>query len=289
MTASLEPGDLLGRWQVERVLGRGGMGTVYKIRDPRSKMPYAAKVLHPELVRERDFVRRFRREAKVARRLKHMNVVHVFALKRRRGTLFYVMEFVEGSALDEMHDSQGDLGLERTVRIIKEAAAGLKYIHSRRYVHRDVKPGNVLIRSDAHLKIADFGLAQKTGWVKRTRTGHVLGTAKYMAPELVEGGRVGPHTDVYALGCMAYELLAGKPPFEADNTNVLLDLHLYLRPRPLVEIKPGLDEKLDRFVRCMMAKRASRRVPSAQMVHGWFDYYLVNGRFADLPRALRRW
>lgn len=286
MTGGLEPGSRLGRYEVEQLIGHGGMGKVYKVRDPRSKLPYAVKVLHPELSRTRDFVKRFKAEAKIARRLSHMNVVHVFAMKRRQKAIYYVMEFVEGASLAERLEKGRRLPLNEALGIIRETAVGLVYIHSKRFVHRDIKPGNILIRSDDHLKIADFGLAQRAGGVQRTRSGHIMGTAKYMAPELIEGTWAGSRTDVYALGCMAYELISGKPPFVADHTEVYMDMHQYTIPQPLIERVEGTDRQLSQFVGKMLEKRMSKRVPSAQMVHAWLDFYLTNGYFADLPRAL---
>ncbi len=286
MPLDLEPGKPLGRYIIERLIGRGGMGLVFKIRDPKSKMPYAAKVLHPRLAHEKDFLRRFKTEAKIARRLKHMNVVHVFELKRWKGTFFYTSEFVDGSSLEDILAVEGRFSLDRSSEIVREVAGALEYVHSKRYVHRDIKPGNVLLRRDSHLKLADFGLAQKIGRVRRTRSNHVMGTAKYMAPELIEGTRAYPQTDVYALGVMAYELIAGRPPFLCDDKEVLMDLHLYTQPKPLAEIVPGTDRNLSLFVSKMLAKRPSRRVASATAVFSWFDFYLANGVFADLPRAL---
>ena len=150
-----------------------------------------------------------------------------------------------------------------------------------------MKPGNILIRADGHLKLADFGLAQKFGRVRQTRSGHVLGTAKYMAPELIEGTKVYPQTDIYALGVMTYELIAGRAPFEADNTEIYMDLHLYAKHRPLLDVRGGTDRNLSLFVDKMLAKSPSHRVPSAQMVYSWMDFYLTSGFFADLPRTLR--
>lgn len=287
MRAVLEPGEHLGRYEVEAVLGRGGMGVVYKVRDPRSKMAYAAKVLHWDARDRRDSIGRFKTEARIARRLVHMNVVHVFELKSSKGALFYIMELVEGVALDEYLETESPLPLDRALAVVREVAAALQYVHSKRYVHRDVKPGNVLVRTDGHLKLGDFGLAQKFGRVRQTRSGHVLGTAKYMAPELIEGTKVYPQTDIYALGVMTYELIAGKAPFEADSTEVYMDLHLYAKHRPLLDAKKGTDRNLSLFVDKMLAKSLSRRVPSAQMVYSWMDFYLVNGFFADLPHTLR--
>lgn len=286
MTGGLEPGSRLGRYEVEQLIGQGGMGRIYKVRDPRSKLPYAVKVLHPELSRARDFIRRFKAEAKIARRLSHMNVVHVFAMKRRQKTLYYVMEFVEGASLAQRLEGGRRFTLDEALGIIRETATGLIYIHSKRFVHRDIKPGNILIRRDDHLKIADFGLAQRAGGVQRTRSGHVMGTAKYMAPELIEGTWAGSRTDIYALGCMAYELIAGRPPFIADHAEVYMDMHQYIVPKPLTECVEGIDRTLSLFVGKMLEKSMSRRVPSAQMVHAWLDFYLTNGYFADLPSAL---
>lgn len=285
MTGAPEPGERLGRYLVESTIGRGGMGVVCKIRDPRSDMPYAAKVLHPELARRREFARRFKREAKIARRLRHMNVTHVFKLRRWRKTLFYAMEYVQGAALDEMLRDREKPTLDEAIDIIRKIAAGLNYVHSRRFIHRDIKPGNVLIRHDGHLKITDFGLAQRPGRAKCTRSGDIMGTAKYMAPELICGGRLTPRTDIYSLGCLAYELIAGRPPFEADSTEVYMDLHLSTPAKPLELI--GADRKLSLFVEKMLSKSVSRRVPSARMVHSWFDFYLTNGQFAELPNSLR--
>jgi serine/threonine-protein kinase len=287
MKRDIEPGNLLGRYIVEERIGEGGMGAVYKIRDPKSKMPYAAKVLHPALRREGGFARRFKREAKIARRLSHMNVVHVFGLKRLKGTLSYIMEFVEGAPLEEMLKNHGSISLERAIEIIRETAAGLHYIHTKRVVHRDIKPGNLLIRSDGHLKITDFGLAQKIGRARRTKSGHIMGTAKYMAPELIEGTYAYPQTDVYALGCLAYEMIAGRPPFEADHSEVFMDLHLYARQKPLIDVKKGIDRNLSLFVDKMLEKSMSKRVPSARMVHSWTDFYLTNGFFPELPKEFR--
>lgn len=287
METPFEPGSRLGGFVVRRLVGAGGMGLVYKVHDLELDMPFAAKVLHPNLKRERDFVRRFKTEARIARRLTHMNVTHVFAFKKWRGHLFYTMEYVDGRALDEVLAAEGRLEIDRSIDIIRRVAAGLDYIHRRRYVHRDVKPGNILLRADGHLKIADFGLAQHFGRIKRTRSGHVMGTAKYMAPELIEGTKVYPETDIYALGAMAWELFAGKPIFNADDANVLMDMHMYTKPKALVEVNPDVDHNLSDFVAKMLEKSRRNRIPSAQMVQSCCELYFSKGFFPELPRSLR--
>lgn len=282
-SGDLKEGDLLGRFVVEGVLGRGGIGVVYKVLDPKSKMPYAAKVLNRSAAGQRDFVKRFKTEAKTAKRLVHMNIVHVFLLKKWGDTYFYVMEHVDGNPLEDLM-AAGAMPMDRTLAILRDVAAGLDHIHSLKYVHRDLKPGNVLVRGDSHIKLIDFGLAQKAGRVKRTNSGHVMGTAKYMAPELIDGTVAGPETDIYSLGVMAYEMLAGRAPFVADHTSVLMDMHLYVRPKPLLDAVPGIDRNLSLFVDRMLVKKPSNRASSAKTVHSWLDFYLTNGWFADTPK-----
>jgi serine/threonine-protein kinase len=279
----LAPGEAIGRFAVEGVAGRGGMGVVYKVRDPNDGLPYAVKVLHPHLVGEREFVRRFKTEARIGSRLSHINTVHVVKLRGWGSIKYYAMEFVEGRPLEEMLTETKALPVQRAVRIIRDVAGGLQYMHAKGYVHRDVKPGNILVRPDDHVKLIDFGLAQRSGAPRRTKSGHIMGTAKYMSPELIEGSHVGPQTDVYSLGIMAYEMIAGKAPFIAGDADTLMDMQLYSKHRPLEAVAQGIDERLSVFVDRMLAKRARERIPSAQLVQGWCDFYMHTGEFAKVP------
>ena len=274
---------MLGRFVVEEPVGRGGMGIVYKVRDPRSKMPYAAKVLNRAVACQRDFVKRFKHEAKAGKEFSHMSLVHVFLLKRWEDTWFYVMELLNGRPLTEVAQDS-DVSFDRRLAILRDVASALDYLHSKRYVHRDIKPDNVLIRADGHLKIIDFGLAQKFGRATRTRFGEVMGTAKYMAPELINGANVSPATDIYALGVMAYELLSGRAPFDAGHTKVIMDMHLYMKPRPLHDVVDGIDKNLGIMVDRMLAKDPTRRLNSARLVQSLIEMYLASGRFPELPR-----
>lgn len=281
----LAPGEAIGRFAVEGVAGRGGMGVVYKVRDPDNGLPFAVKVLHPHLLEEREFVRRFKTEAKIGSKLNHVNTVHVVKLRGWGSIKYYVMEFVEGRPLEEMLAETKSLSVGRVVRIIRDVAAGLAYIHSKRYVHRDVKPGNVLVRPDDHVKLIDFGLAQRCGLPRKTRSGHIMGTAKYMSPELIEGSNVCPQTDVYSLGIMAYEMIAGRAPFVAADAETLMDMQLYSKHKTLESVAAGAGERLSVFVDRMLAKRVRERIPSAQVVQGWCDFYMHTGEFARVPGA----
>jgi serine/threonine-protein kinase len=260
------------------------MGVVYKVRDPKTLTPYAAKVLHPRLLSAKDFVKRFKTEAKTAAHLKHLNTVHAFKLKGWEGTLYYIMEFVDGPVLEEILRRSGALPCERALAIARDVAAGLAYIHSKSYVHRDVKPGNVLVRPDDHVKLIDFGLAQRCGIVTRTKSGHVMGTAKYMAPELIDGTDARPETDIYSLGIMTYEMLTGKAPFDCQDADMLMDMQLYSKHRPLCDAMKGADIYLGEFLDRMLAKKMKERIADARTVQGWFDFYVTNGWFAPVPK-----
>lgn len=336
----LRAGDKLDRLMIEGFLGEGGMGVVYKVRDVAGSIPYAAKVLNLQLRREGDFVKRFKTEARIASRLKHINVAHVHKFSRWQGTFYYTMEMVEGIPLEILlhppqaqpplrandggavtapadgdaeggparlaYNSHSNAGTEalhgewetaavqhgepmtlrRALVIVREVAAGLTYVHSKGYVHRDIKPGNVLVRTDDHVKIIDFGLAQRVGRVALTRSGHVMGTAKYMAPELIRGERVYPQTDIYSLGVMLYEMLAGRPPFDSGDTDLIMDMHLYKRHKPLSDLVKGADRNLCLFIDKMLKKDPGHRVSSAQAVHSYIGFYLQNNWFADVRSNL---
>ena len=214
-----------------------------------------------------------------------MNIVHAFKLRRWEGTYYYIMELVEGRPLDEA-DKEDKFSLARSLAVVRDVAAALDYIHSKRYVHRDIKPGNVLIRPDGHVKVLDFGLAQKFGRVKRTKSGHVMGTAKYMAPELIQGTEVYAETDIYALGIIAYELdrrkaaVRRRPRKRAYGHAPLRQAQAAYRrgPRRRQELEP-----LRRPHARQGPVRGARPRPST--VHSWLDFYVTKGWFAEVPRS----
>jgi eukaryotic-like serine/threonine-protein kinase len=206
-----------GRYGVERVLGRGGMATVYLARDGELDRPVAVKVLSERYSGDDEFVRRFRREALTAARLAHANIVAVYDAGEEEGRLFIVMEYVEGDGLDAVREREGRLAPDRVVELALQACAALEYAHEQGVVHRDVKPANLLLRRDELLKVSDFGIARAADATQLTQAGTMLGTAAYAAPEQARGEQVGPQADLFSLGVVLYELLTGELPWRIET------------------------------------------------------------------------
>jgi serine/threonine protein kinase len=206
-----------GRYRIERELGRGGMATVYLAHDDELERPVAIKLLAEHLARDEQFLARFLREAQLASRLSHPNVVRVYDAGDDDGRPFIVMECVNGESLADTRALPAD----RVVELGVQACAGLQHAHEAGLVHRDIKPANLLVRDDGVLKIADFGIARAAESTRHTQAGTVLGTAAYLSPEQVSGADATPASDVYALGAVLYELLAGRPPYAFSSLSEL--------------------------------------------------------------------
>ena len=222
-----------GRYELHRRLGRGGMAEVYLARDQLLDRPVAVKVLFPALATDQGFVERFRREAQAAANLQHPNIVSVFDWGEANGTYFIVMEYVEGHTLAEMLRDEGRLHPDRAAEITADIAAALGFAHRNRVVHRDVKPGNVLITRDGGVKVADFGIARALSDStdqNLTKTGSVMGTATYFSPEQARGAAVDPRSDIYSLGCVLYEMTTGHPPFTGDSAVAIAYKHVQENP-----------------------------------------------------------
>ena len=215
----MEERVLGGRYRLVRHLARGGMAEVYVAEDQLLNRTVAVKVLFPELAHDEAFVERFRREARAAASLNHHNIVSVYDFGEDEGSWFIVMEYVEGRNLRDIIRSEGQLDPPRAAALGAEVAAALAAAHAQGIIHRDVKPANVLIAADAGtVKVADFGIARAAGARQGlTMPGTVLGTATYLSPEQAQGAEVDFRTDVYSLGMVLYEMLAGKPPFTGDS------------------------------------------------------------------------
>ena len=200
-----------GRYALQRQLARGGMADVFLAHDELLDRPIAVKVLFPQFASDPAFVERFRREAQAAANLNHPNIVGIYDWGQEDGTYFIVMEYIEGRSLAEILRSEGPIDPDRAVEITAEVAAALSFAHRGGLVHRDVKPGNVLVTPSGQVKVADFGIATaaNAGDANLTKTGLVMGTATYFAPEQAQGKPVDPRSDLYSLGVVLYEMLAG--------------------------------------------------------------------------------
>ncbi|HEX2413461.1 MAG TPA: protein kinase [Solirubrobacteraceae bacterium] len=235
-----DDGLFAGRYKLERRLGVGGMATVQLAMDTRLERHVAVKLLAEHLAEDSNFVSRFRREALAAARLVHPNIVQVFdfGLDEATHRNFIVMEFVDGPSCAEILRQRGTLPADEAVDILGQSCRGLDYAHRHGVVHRDVKPGNLLLNRDEMVKLADFGIAKAAEQSDITKVGSVLGTAAYLAPEQARGEPAGPASDLYALGVVAYQLMAGRLPYDAAS---LTDLARLQEAGP----PPRLDELAD--------------------------------------------
>jgi eukaryotic-like serine/threonine-protein kinase len=254
------------RYRLERRLGVGGMATVQLALDTRLERRVAVKLLADHLSQDSSFVSRFRREALAAARLVHPNIVQVFdfGADHDSGRPFIVMEWVDGPSCAEILRELGRLEPGDAVSILSQACRGLDYAHRNGVVHRDVKPGNLLRGRDGGLvKLADFGIAKATEHSDMTKVGSVLGTAAYLSPEQARGEPAGPASDLYALGVVSYQLLAGRLPYEAASLTDLARQQDTTEPPPLHELDPAIPRALSRVVSRALERDPGERFADA--------------------------
>jgi serine/threonine-protein kinase len=263
----MTPGEstFANRYTVERPIARGGMADVYLARDQVLDRLVAVKVLFPEFARDPSFVERFRREAHSAASLNHPNIVGVYDWGQEHGTYFIVMEYVEGQSLRDILRAQRTLPAIQAAAIGAEIADALAFAHRHGVVHRDVKPGNVLITPSGQVKVTDFGIAANPTDAAQglTQTGSVMGTATYFSPEQAQGFHVDGRSDVYALGVVLYEMVTGFPPFQADSPVAVAMKHVREEPAPPSQFVPDLPPDLERVILAALAKDVNVRYQSA--------------------------
>jgi len=265
----LAAGAQIAGYKIEQQIGRGGMAVVYRASDGRLNRSVALKILAPEYASDTSFRQRFIREMRAAAAVDHPNIVPVFDAGEADGALFIAMRYVSGQDLRTLLDHEGTLPPARVAHLISQAAAALDEAHSRGLVHRDVKPGNMLIGTMTgsgqpdHLYLSDFGLSkQRTSSASLTLTGQFLGTLDYMAPEQVEGHDVDGRADLYALACTAFEMLTGRPPFRRDQNFAVLWAQLSAPPPSLTALRPDLPPAVDQVVATALSKSPGDRYPT---------------------------
>jgi serine/threonine-protein kinase len=255
---------LADRYRLERELGRGGMATVFLAHDLRHDRSVALKVLHPELAQTLG-PERFQREIKLAARLQHPHILGVYDSGEAAGQLWFTMPYVDGESLRDRLAREGQLPVEDAVRITREAAAALDYAHRHDTVHRDIKPENILLTSDGDALVADFGIARalRDGGDALTQTGLTVGTPAYMSPEQASGGPVDARTDVYSLGTVLYEMLAGEPPFTGPSAQAITTRRFSEPVRPLRGVRESVPEALELAVLMALARAPADRFATA--------------------------
>jgi eukaryotic-like serine/threonine-protein kinase len=265
-----------GRYELQRKVARGGMADVFLSRDLLLDRPVALKVLFPEFASDPSFVQRFRREAQSAARLTHPNVVSVFDWGQEGTTYFIVMEYVEGRSLAQVLKESGRMDPDRAATVAADVADALAFAHEHGVVHRDVKPGNVLVTNGGHVKVADFGIARAVSTVENlTQTGTVMGTATYFSPEQARGGAVDPRSDVYSLGVVLYEMLTGTPPFTGDNPVSVAYKHVQELPVPPRRLREDIPEGLEAIVLKAINKNPDNRYATATEMRADLRRYLA--------------
>ena len=254
-------GQKIGGCILERKLGEGGMGSVWEAHQISLDRKVAVKILSPELSSDREFVERFKREARLVGRLQSPYIVQVYDTGAEEGIGYIVMERLQGMSLQDRIDDSGPLNESESLRILSEVSRGLAVAHAQGLVHRDIKPANIFLCSDGTTKILDFGIAHDR-LSDITRTGEILGTPNYMSPEHGCGKEVTEKSDLYALGSTIYAALTGTPPFRGGTPVAVLRMHIDEPPVPLRGIQPGLNE----LILSLMEKRASERPANADKV-----------------------
>ncbi|MFT4214417.1 MAG: serine/threonine protein kinase [Microbacterium sp.] len=252
-----------GRYELDSRIAIGGMGEVWEATDHVIGRTVAIKILKDEYMGDPGFLERFRAEARHAALVNHEGIASVFDYGEENGSAFLVMELVPGEALSTILEREGSLSTDKTLDVVAQTASALQAAHAAGLVHRDIKPGNLLITPDGRVKITDFGIARIADQVPLTATGQVMGTVQYLSPEQASGHAASPATDIYSLGIVAYESLAGKRPFTGESQVAIAMAQINEAPPPLPET---IATPVSNFVMCMIAKKPEERPSSASAV-----------------------
>jgi serine/threonine-protein kinase len=269
-------------YELDCEIGRGGMGIVYRAKDRRLKRVVAIKVLPPELAFRGEIKTRFLREAETAAQLNHPNIVDIYSVDESQGLVFFVMAYIPGDNLAKRLHDRGAMGIDDTRRILRDVGDALAYAHERGVVHRDIKPDNILIdEGSGRPMVTDFGIARAVsdGDNRLTATGIAIGTPTYMSPEQAAGDReIDGRSDLYALGVVAYQMLIGRPPFEASSTPAMLVKHLSERPPAIDQRRSDVPRDLARVVMTLLEKDPAARFSSAAMMVKVLDGTALSAR-----------
>ncbi len=260
------PQLLARRYEIIRRVGVGGMADVYLAEDTQLGREVALKILHPQYAGDDSFVERFRREALSAAKLQHPNIVQIYDSGREGDFNFIVMEYVEGESLKDHLAQEGPLEIGEACRIAREVLTALAYAHRTGLVHRDIKPGNILLSKDGKVQVTDFGIARAEAGSTMTQTGTILGTAYYLSPEQAQGLPLDGRSDIYSLGVVLYEMLTGRRPFEGDSPVSIAYKHVREMPKPPTAYREDVPRPLEAIVLTALTKKPEDRYSSAALM-----------------------
>ena len=256
---------LARRYELQELIGGGGMADVYKAQDKLLDRAVAVKILHQQYANDAEFVEKFRREATAAAKLAHPNIVNIYDVGEDGGSQYIVMEYVSGPTLKEVIQQKGCLEPIEAVRIAKEIASALESAHRNNLVHCDIKPHNILVMPDGHIKVTDFGIARAVSASTMTYSGSVMGSVHYFSPEQAKGTVITTKSDVYSLGVVLYEMLTGKLPFNGETSVSIALKHLQEEPVPIRQLNPSIPPVLEAIVQKAMSKAPADRPSSTEL------------------------
>lgn len=269
----------LGPYELLAKIGEGGMGGVYAAIDVRTGRRFAVKVLRKSLAKRREFLKRFFREASAALNLRHPNIVSGIDVGEAEGFHFFVMEYVEGKDCDELVRVNGAFEPYEALKVVRDVTKALDYAHNKGFVHRDVKPANIVVASEGEVKLADFGLVKDLSHDSRlTQAGMTMGTPHFISPEQAKAsGKVDRRSDIYSLGATMYYLLTGRPPFDGETPTEIAGKQVHSVPRPVRYYAPGTPKIIEMMIEVMMAKDPGARYRNARDLRLDIDC-ILNGR-----------
>lgn len=284
MTANsaLSPGTRIGGYEILSLKAQGGMGMVYRARNIGIGREMALKVLFPHLSGNPEFTRRFQREAQTAAKLRHPNIVEVYDANEAEGYHFIAMEYIAGDSLaqrlEKLRKSSEYIPIDEAVKMIQQIAAALDYAHGQGFIHRDIKPGNIMQASDNRYVLGDFGIVYDQTATRLTRTVNAMGTPEYMSPEQGQGLPVDGRSDLYSLGVVLYEVLTGRVPFVADTPVGVVFKHVQEKPTPIVALRTDIPEPIRKAVNKALAKKPQDRYQTGKEFAAALDVALADAK-----------
>ncbi|MHB8904822.1 MAG: protein kinase domain-containing protein [Melioribacteraceae bacterium] len=279
-------GKTIDNYKVVSVLGKGGMGIIYKAYDTKLDRYVAIKMLNSQVNDKERFIERFKREAKNQAKLSHPNIVTVYGFIEYSDLLGIVMEYVEGESLEKVIERQGRFNLYDVIYIIKQLLLGIGYAHSKGFVHRDIKPSNIILNKEGITKIMDFGISKSLFDNSMTKTGSKIGTVYYMSPEQIRSEEVTNRSDIYSIGCTAYEMIVGEPPFDFQSEYEVMDAHLKKNPPRVTDKMAGIPESVDKILQKALEKNPLNRYNTCEEM--FIDVQELDNQVAKLTSYFKR-